>query len=105
MQAGRLDRRITIQTLTETQDSEGHPVKSWSALDTVWAQALPVRGGEQFLNAQKYAESEMRFQIRYRTDVTVKHRIVYDGKNYDILAVLEIGRRRGLNILAKARAE
>ena len=104
MQAGKLDRKIVIQTLTETQDDYGGVVESWSELATVWARFIPGGGNESFVAQAVYAEAQGRFHIRWRSDVTTKHRIQWDGKDWDILAVSEIGRREGLEIIVKARA-
>ena len=39
-QAGQLDRRITIQTFSETTDTFGQEVKSFSTLAQVWANVV-----------------------------------------------------------------
>lgn len=104
MMAGKLDRRIVIQGLTVTQDDYGGEVDAWATLATVWAQWLPGAGSERFTAASVYAEAHGRFRIRWRSDVTTKHRVTYDGKEFDILAVDEIGRREGLELKVKARA-
>lgn len=103
MIVGRLDRRITIEQPTASQDAYGEPVESWGALATVWAQVQPLRGEERFEAQQVGAERTVRFRIRYRSDVTEQMRVVYDGDVYDITAVLELGRREGLEILAVAQ--
>lgn len=105
MQAGQLDRLITLQALTVTTDAYGGVVESWSPVATLWAQFLPGGGNEKFTAAQVYAEAQARFRIRYRDDVTPEHRIVDEyGTEWDILGVSEIGRRVGLEIHCKARA-
>jgi hypothetical protein len=54
---------------------------------------------------QTVAEVEERFKIRYRKGLTPLDRVVCNGITYDVLGVLEIGRREGWEILAKGRAE
>ena len=109
MDAGRRDRRIILQVCTETQDSEGFPVKSWATLATVWAAVKFVRGDEKFLNSEKYAEVEVLFTITWRSDVTPKNRISHDGRTWEIMGVVPVefqGKRKAeLEIRAKARAE
>ncbi len=102
MRAGTLDRRVVIERYTTTQDEVGEPVKTYEAVDTIWAQVLPLRGQERFVAQQEYAEVTTRFRLRHRTDIDEKMRLVHDGDEYDIMAILEIGRREGLEILAKA---
>lgn len=108
--AGRMDRRITFQTFTESADGAGEPVKTWANLasnPTVWAEVLPLaltnRGGgmEVFDAEQILGLADTRFRIRYRSDITVEMRIVYASVNYDIESVSEIGRREGVDIVAR----
>lgn len=101
---GRMDRRVIIQSLTETTDSFGQLVQSWSTLATVWAEKTDLKGREYFAAAQVNAEITTRFRMRYRSDVTPLNRLVTaDSREYDILSVAETGRRDGLEIMAKAR--
>jgi SPP1 family predicted phage head-tail adaptor len=105
MNPGKMDRQITLQKFTVTQDAYGEPIETWTTLAEVWAQYLPGGGNERFAAQQVFAETEARFLIYWRNDVTPVNRLQFDGKGYDILAVQEIGRREGLELRAKARAE
>lgn len=102
MKAGRLDRRITIQQNTPSTNSFGEQDESWADLDTVWAE-VRTQSGREIFAAGTQAEIDIAFRIRHRTDLTRAMRIVYDGDNYDILAINEIGRREGLEIVGKAQ--
>lgn len=104
MRSGRLDRRLTLQRRTLTENDYGEPVETWTTLATVWAEKIPVRGAERYASMQTVAEVEERFKIRYRKGLTPLDRVVCDGITYDVLGVLEIGRREGWEILAKGRA-
>lgn len=105
MQAGRLDRRITIEEVTESQDSYGAISETWSVFVVVNAAVQPMRGREFFKDDQRAADIDTVFRIRYLAGVHYKMRIKYDGKTYDIYSVAETGRRDGLEIAAKARVE
>ena len=106
---GRLDRRITIQEDVGTQDAVGQPVEIWQDIatnPTVWAEVVPVGGTEQFQARQVNAEAVAKFRIRYRSDITRKMRVVYDGDDYDIFDAAEdrrFERRQYLLITATAR--
>ena len=89
MQPGDLDRRITIQQNTPTQDGAGNPLDAWTDLATVWAEVVPVGGSETFQAKQTGAEAVAKFRIRYRGDVLRKMRVVYDSDNYDVADVAE----------------
>lgn len=105
MRAGRLDRRITLQSVTRTQDAAGQAIESWADLATCWAEVRPVRGAEAVAGGERQATSLREFRIRWREGVTPQYRIVFEARNYDIRDVQEIGRREGLLLIAEARAD
>lgn len=108
MRSGRLDRSIQIQAATTTQNDVGEPVDTWANLhseSSIPAAYTPQRGNERFSAQQLVGRAVVTFRVRYRDDVNTKCRIVYDGKNWDIHDVREIGRREGLDIDASARSE
>lgn len=103
--AGTLDRRVTLQAVTETQDSFGQPIKTWSDTATVWANKRPLRGDERVANQQLKAVVDTIWRIRHRTDVTPKSRLLEGSRVHDIQAVLELGRSEGLELYTQVRAE
>jgi SPP1 family predicted phage head-tail adaptor len=85
-----LDRKITIQQLNETQDSTGHPVKSWTDFAANEpAEFMPLAGTEVFGSNQNLATVTARFRVRYRTTFTNKMRIVFESENWDIQSIIE----------------
>lgn len=86
MNIGKLDQRVTIQELSET-NNEGSLEQAWVDVDTVFAYVTSQRGGEAFEAARTNAKEIIRVQIRYRSDVTVKHRLEWLGQFYNITAV------------------
>lgn len=105
MRAGKLDRRITIRRATTAANDFGEEIETWADVATVWAQQRPNRGGERFAAQQMVGTKVLTFQIRYRSDVTNRDRVVYNGREYNILDVREIGRRVVTEFDAVARAE
>lgn len=102
MRAGRLDRRLTIQSRTTAADAQGQQIETWSDVATVWASKRDLRGREYFAANATNADVSTTFEIRYRSDVTVLHRVVCEGTTYDVQQVSEIGRREGLQIICRA---
>ena len=101
----RLDRRMEIQIAADTVDAAGAPVVTYSTLATVWCSRVHMGGREFRAAGAVNAETTDIFIIRYRADVTTKHRLVFEAVNYDILDVGEgQGRRQLTQIQAKARA-
>lgn len=108
MDAGRLDRRITLRRATTTTDAFNESVFVWGTLATVSAKVEPVSDGEQWRAGETLASMLTRFTIRYSTTVSSvdpRDRIQYGGREYDIQGVKELGRREFLEITAAARAE
>lgn len=100
---GKLDRRITIQSLTQTQGQFGELIDTWTDVATVWANVY-FGGGREFEQARQInAEIEVQFQVRYRAGISTTMRISYGEKTYDIVRVDEVGRRERLNVWGKAR--
>jgi SPP1 family predicted phage head-tail adaptor len=109
MKAGTLDRSIKIQqNAGSTYTDAGDPVALWQNVHTgdfLAARMVPNRGAERFQNQQIVGQSVLTFYIRWRDDVNTKCRLVYDGKNYDIKDVREIGRREGLELDVTVRSD
>lgn len=100
MQAGKLDRRIAIQTSTTTANSIGEWIPTWSTTLSLWASVDFTDSKENFEAQQLVAPNEVTFKTRYNATVTEKMRIIYAGYIYDIKHIAEINRREGLKIIA-----
>lgn len=96
MKYSQLDRRITIEQPTITQDAAGQPVPTWSTLVTVWAEKDARLGNEQVQADQVTSQNLVNWRIRYRTGITNKMRISYDGNYYGIESKIEEGRKEYL---------
>ena len=101
---GRLDRRITLRTYTESQNAFGEVRTNYEDLATVWAKIEYKAASEQFHAHRETAKSTIFFTIRYRSDFfDKKNQIVFESRTYDIEAVREMGRRQYLEIEATER--
>ena len=105
LRAGPLDRRVRLERRFEETDASGQSVVRWLPLATVWARVEPLGGREAFGQQQWVATGDVRFTIRWRDDVTPLHRVVHEGRAYDVVSVAEDGRREALLVVARARAE
>jgi SPP1 family predicted phage head-tail adaptor len=108
LDAGKLDRRITIlRVVSEVSDGVGGKIQTWGDLTTVWAEVRPISDGERWRaqELQVAAVATDRFRIRWGVGVTVLDRIRFDGREFEISGVKELGRRVGQEITATARAE
>ena len=87
--ARRFDQRITLQRKTETQDSTGDPVVTWSDLITCWAAVDGEKaGGERYINNGIRSVSDytiwIRADIKQRYGVNLTDRVVWNGAPYNI---------------------
>lgn len=108
MRAGLLDRRITIQGKAITQSDSGEEVVAWTDVATVWAEKVEIRGLERFSIKQIVGHSVKTFRIRWSnnvSEITDEHRILFDGRVFDITDVREIDRRVGIEIDCYAPGE
>lgn len=89
MQAGKLRHRVTLQKPVKTQSpSTGAVINTWEDVAELWADVVDLSARE-FIAAQA-AQSEIttRITVRYRDDVTSKHRILFRGRVYNIHGAL-----------------
>lgn len=89
MRAGRLDRRIAIQTATDgTADSFGVVPKTWATTKTAWAEDVTNKrkGRAVYNGAIESHDLDKVFLVRYEIGETVNadQRIQYEGINYRI---------------------
>lgn len=108
MDAGKLDRRISIQRYGISYNADNEPIEGFTDLATVWASVQYASDGEKARAGEVAATVSVRFQTWWSTAVSTvnpKDRVAYDGKVFDIVGVKELGRREGLEISAAAPAD
>ena len=102
MMSQRLNRKITLQYPTTSQDSYGEEDVTWATYRNVWAQVVQQSGREIF-SAGIVAEADTLFRMRYISTLDETWRISYNSKYYNIKSVKELGRKEGLEVTAKAQ--
>jgi SPP1 family predicted phage head-tail adaptor len=101
MRAGRLDRSITIQRVADTVDDAGTVAEAWADLATMRAELVNLAATETDLAAGPAATRTIMFRTRYLAGITVADRVLYEGDEFKITSVVEIGRRRALELHAE----
>ena len=96
-----MDRRALIESPTSTRDGYGAIVPGWTAVATVWALVIPVRGTERVAQGAQISAAQYEVSIRHRTDVSEKCRITVDGRVMLVRSVSEVGRRVATKILCE----
>lgn len=102
MRAGELRRRVTIQQRVTTQDTFGGQSQTWADFAAHVPAAIEPLSGRELMTAQStQSEVSHRITIRYLPGVTAAMRIVYQGRYFNISAVMNIEERnREMQILA-----
>jgi SPP1 family predicted phage head-tail adaptor len=90
MKPGKMRHRITIQQSTQTQNSFGEPIDSWSTFaGPLWAAVEPIQGREFWAQQQVQSEVTIRVRIRYLSGVTSSMRILYGARILTIESVID----------------
>lgn len=95
MKAGDLRHRVLLQSLGTTQDSIGQPVIAWADFATVWGDVRFLSGLETVKADAPISVARASIRIRFLAGVVANMRATYDGRTFDIKAVLpdSTGRR------------
>ena len=102
MKSGNLDRLITIEQVSLSNDTFGSSqTESWSTFAQVWAEVLPMKAEEKFRSAEKYSSQTNVFRIRWLSGLTPRMRISYNSKLWRILGIKELERREGHDVEAE----
>jgi len=92
----------TVETALDADNKVKPVIRSYQE----WAERLELRGDERWSAQQVVAAISAKYRIRYRSDITPMVRLVdADGREYDIQAQLELGRREGIELIVSARGE
>ena len=109
MISGPRDRRIVIQSPgTPTVNAMGEQIPNWETVATLWAKYMPLRDSERLQAAQVQSTITVRFQVLWSLSVDQvdeRHRVLFDGRVFDVVGVKEIGRREGLELSCAATSE
>ncbi|HEX9904627.1 MAG TPA: phage head closure protein [Propylenella sp.] len=105
MNAGDMDRRITIRSIAVVNNTRGEPIATEATfLANEPARVRQKSGRELVVSDQIQAERTTEFTVRYRAGFEETMRITYEGDDYDILAIEEIGRRHWLRLVTTRHA-
>lgn len=102
MRAGALQHKIELQREVETVTPAGHVKKTWQTYATGKAELRQASISEYLTSFGETDAGAGVFLIRYLPGVSTSDRIVHGGRVWNIKAIAEIGRRRGLELRAVA---
>lgn len=102
MQAGRLNRRCTLQAPGTTQDELGQPIPGWTDVATLWADIRMRSGLESIKAGAPVSVVQASVRIRYRSGVNAGMRLIHNLQAYEILAVQpDVGGREYVDLVCQ----
>lgn len=101
MNIGKLDRRIKLMVPAIQRNVQGEPKKTFGLFKTVFAGYRKVRTSEQFELQHVRAHVDAVFTVRWLAGIDTSWRLEYQQKTYEITGVSEIGRKEGLELMAR----
>lgn len=106
MRAGKMDRRISIETYgLGGDDGWGNPAPTFTPRGTYRAEIVQGSSEEFFRGGGLAEVKTILFRTRFIHNVRPADRIAHEGVYFDILEVKEIGRRKGLEIRCASTGE
>lgn len=96
-----LRHRVTIEAMTPTRDAVGGlSGATWTPVANVFASIEPASASERWQQQRMQAEAFWKIGIRYRPDVTTKHRVTFSGRVFNIRSVVDQDMRKRFLMLS-----
>lgn len=102
--AGKLDRSIVIERATTTVDDAGTPTETWSTVALLRAELRSNAADATSHESGAVTTTTRTFRTRW-ADVLVGDRVVYRSDTFEVVEVVEIGRREGLDLRCQKRGQ
>lgn len=100
LRSGTMDHLAVVQTPTESANAIGEPILTWSTFATRWIAILPLSGNEQITALANEGNVTHRIRMRYTAGIKPKMRLVSEGRSFEIMSVVERGRREEHELMA-----
>lgn len=89
MQAGKLNKRVTIQKLAAAENAWGEPQpEGWVEVGKAWASILHQSGLATIKADAQTSVVKASIRLRYRTDLKAGMRVLHGSTVYAVRAVL-----------------
>lgn len=90
VERGTMNKRVAVQSVTETRDAAGGVSQSWSTDRTVWASVVPLSGREYYQAQQAQSQVTHKVSMLYFAGLTSKQRLLFGTRVFEIAAVINI---------------
>ena len=89
LDSSELTRRVTIQSRPTGRGILGDQSTAWTDLVKCWAGIEQLQGRELSLAQAINSEVTHKVTMRYRAGITAAQRVVYQGRVFNVLDVLD----------------
>lgn len=86
----QMNRRVEIQSLTRTSDSQGGFTEEWNSILAAWAKIEPVKAYEKFQAMQMQVPITHKITMRYNSSITSDKRILYGTRIFNIKEIINV---------------
>lgn len=83
---GKLNKRVTIKSLSVTQDTFGEPLETYTDVVTVWASIEPLVGKEYYAAEQANTEVKIKVRMRYVGGINDKMVVFFGSRKLLIVS-------------------
>jgi SPP1 family predicted phage head-tail adaptor len=105
IRAGKLTKRLVIQTKTTNETKNGSFKENWTELDTVWARISRINQTENILGKSVNNIAIAIILIRYRSDIDTNCRGYWNNSYYNFTEIINVNNEdRKLLITAEVRS-
>lgn len=99
MRAGKLNLRVSIQTRSESRDSHGGVVTTWTTIATRWGGMAGQKVDERQKAGRVDAVATHRLSMRYYSGLSPKDRLLLGSRAFNIIEILDPGERNREHLL------
>jgi head-tail adaptor len=103
--AGDLNRRLTLEAPSETDDGAGGVTRDYAAAVSIWARLVPLSAGADAAADSLGGALRYRIVVRAGPVITTRHRLRDGARIFHILAAGPSADRRFIEIEAEARED
>lgn len=89
IEAGKLNRRIQLQSRTRSRDGQGGITETWTTYSTVWASMRPIRGDERLAAGVVAGTRRYVFEARFQHATKSDDRILFPLLSLTDLATVD----------------
>ena len=91
------NKKITVQALSESRDSIGQDIQTWTAVGSFWAEIKTYGGKEYFAAAQVNSENDVLFKVRFSRllsgYLSSQLRVIYQSCAYDVKSAVDVNQQ------------